>query len=159
MSKDQGLSLLDIAPAFELVPVGDDQNLRVIGVSAEGVVALFKRFPEMGKWFAGGLKPEIMTKAAPEAIAAIIAAGCGTPGNEGAEEVARALPVETQLDVLEAIGRLTFKKGFGPFVDRIIALTAAAKSANYGRAKDMASQPQSKPSQPSTAETTAPSGN
>jgi len=152
MSKDEGLSLLDIAPQHELVPVGKEK-LKVVGVSAEGVLALFKRFPDMGAWFKGGLKPEMMVKAAPEAIAAIIAAGCGTPGNEGAEAVARALPIETQLDVLEAIGRLTFKNGFGPFVERMLALAADAKSVNYGRAPATVSQPQSKPSPPSTAET------
>jgi|SRR5579864_1935565 len=149
--KDQGLSLLDIAPAFENVPITDGKFIKVVGVSAKGVVALFTRFPEVNKWFAvagQNIKVAQLVKELPGAIEAIIAAGCGLPGNEAAEEVASNLPVELQLDILEAIGRLTFKNGFGPFVQRMLALSNAARSVNYGRAPDTKSPPASKPSLP-----------
>lgn len=158
--REQGVSLLDIAPAFEIVQVSEKENLKVVGVSAKGVVALFTRFPEVQKWFAvagQNIKVAQLVNELPGAIEAIIAAGCGLPGNTAAEEVAGALPVEVQLDVLEAIGRLTFKNGFGPFVQRMLALSNAARSVNYGRAQDTKSPPASKPSlQPDT--TQKPSG-
>lgn len=153
--KEQGVSLLDIAPAFENVRVGEKDDkpvyLKVIGVSAKGVVNLFTRFPEVQKWFAvagQNIKVMQLVKELPGAIESIIAAGCGLPGNDAAEEMAGNLPVEVQLDILEAIGRLTFKNGFGPFVRRMLALSNAARSANYGRAPATNSPPASKPLSP-----------
>jgi hypothetical protein len=145
--REQGLSLLDIGPLYELVPAPNGKKLRVYGVSAKGIFAVFQRFPEVGSWFKGGKKVDMapLIAEAPDAIAAVIAAGCGKPGDMQAEEVAGLLPVETQLDVLEAIGRLTFKNGFGPFVQRIVALSEQAQSLNFGRGLAMRSPPASKP--------------
>jgi hypothetical protein len=151
---EQGLSLLDIGPASEPVQVGIRNGqpifLEVGGVSAKGVFIVFKRFPEMMNWFKGG-KVDIknLVTEAPDAIAAIIAAACGEPGNEKAEAKAAKLSMEAQLDILEAIGRQTFAlKGFGPFVLRIVALAEQAQSNNFGRAPATKSQPTSKPSLP-----------
>lgn len=159
MTKEQGLSLLDIAPASERVKIGDDQYVQVIGVSAKGILSIFQRFPEIFTWVKGGGKVDIpqLLNQTPGALAAVIAAGCGLPNNEAAEETATNLPIETQLDLLEAIGRLTFKNGFGPFAQRMIDLAAAAQSVNYGRAQDMRSRPQSKPASPPVT-TAKPSG-
>ena len=146
--ESQGLGIEDIAPLVELVPIGD-RNLNVYGVSAEGVVSLFRRFPQLKGWFTGGgFKVEDLMTELPEGVAAIIAAGCGSPNSKKAEKHARLYPVETQLDILEKIGRLSFKNGFGPFVLRVVALCNAAASVNYGRVQDMNSPPQSKPSSP-----------
>lgn len=144
--REQGLSLLDIGPLYELVPAPNKKLIRVYGVSAKGIFAVFQRFPEVGSWFKGGkvdMAPLIAE--APDAIAAVISAGCGAPGDEQGEEAAGLLPVETQLDILEAIGRLTFKNGFGPFVQRIVALSEQATSLNFGRGLAMRSPPVSKP--------------
>ena len=146
--KDQGLSLLDIGPVSEKVQVGS-KLLNVYGISAKGIFAVFQRFPEVRTWFTvkQGQKIDLqkLIAEAPDAIAAIIAAGCGEPGNAAAEETAGTIPVDTQLDILEAIGRLTFKNGFGPFVQRIVALSEQAQSANFGRAPDTKSPQASKP--------------
>lgn len=135
-TENQGLSLTDIGPLFENVTIAEGKALKVFGVSVKGVFLVFQRFPEIAQWFNGGKVdlPSLMTQA-PEAVAAVIAAGCGQAGVEEAESVAGQLPVEAQLDVLEAIGRLTFKNGFGPFVQRIVALSVQAQSLNYGRAQ------------------------
>ena len=155
MSENQGLSIEDIAPQVELVPIGE-KFLSVYGVSAEGIVSLFKRFPQMKGWFSGGaFAAEDLIKEAPDGIAAIIAAGCGAAGSTKAEKYARLYPVETQLDILEAIGRLSFKNGFGPFVLRVVALCNAAASVNYGRVRGTNSPQPSKDSSPS--DTTQPS--
>lgn len=143
---DQGLSLLDLQPQTERVPIGDS-FLAVYGVSVKGVFTLFTRFPECQQWFKGGkIDVKKLVAEAPDAVAAIIAAGCGEPGNPAAEENAEKMTVEVQLDVVEAIARLTFKNGFGPFVKRIVALSEQAASVNYGRVQAMNSPPPSKPS-------------
>lgn len=141
----EGLSLLDIGPLYEKVPVSD-KLLRVFGISAKGLFSIFQRYPAVGKWFSGGkfTVPDLVAEA-PDAMAAIIAAGCALPGNAEAEERASTFPIEAQLDVLEAIARLTFKNGFGPFVMRIVALNEQAASLNYGRVQATASPPVSKP--------------
>lgn len=159
--REQGLSLLDIGPLSANVPVGTEgKSLKVSGVSAKGIFIVFQRYPEIAQWFKGGIAkidPKMLLAEAPEAIAAVIAAGCGSPGDEAAEAVAGSLPIEAQLDVLEAIAKMTFTRGFGPFVQRIVALSALAESQNYGRASGMKLPPQSKPaSQPDT--TAKPSG-
>src|SRR4051812_24947742 len=109
---DGSLSLLDIGPLTEHVPMGDGY-MKVYGVSAAGAISIFQRFPHVAVWFKGGGKPtlEQLINEAPDALAAVIAAGCGNPGNEIAEANAKLMPLETQVDLLEAIGRLTFSKG------------------------------------------------
>jgi hypothetical protein len=144
MNESPGLSLLDLGPQTESVPVGS-MKVRVTGVSVKGVFAIFGRFPEIGSWFkAGKVDLAGLIEQAPDALAAFIAAGCGEPDNPVAESVAASLPVETQLDIIDAIARLTFKNGFGPFVNRILALSDQAQSVNYGRVSGMNSQQASK---------------
>lgn len=156
-AQEQGLSLTDIGPLRELIPVGS-KKLAVTGISAEGILALFNRFPELREWaLAGKVTLTNLQSKAPDALKAIIAAGCGQPGDAKAEAVAGSWPVELQLDILEAIGRLTFTNGFGPFVNRIVALAAQARSVNYGRAPGMPLPQTSNPLPPS-GEAPNPSG-
>jgi hypothetical protein len=56
-------------------------------------------------------------------VAAIIAAGCGYPGDDKAEAIAAKLPLDSQTDFLAAILRLTLPKGIGPFVNKLTALS------------------------------------
>lgn len=148
-NKTQGLSLLDIAPNLtEKISIGA-AHLEVRGISAKNIVMLFQRFPQLQSWFRGaGVDLKGLIDEAPDALAAIIAAGAGMPGIDEAEETASNLPVEIQLDILEAIGRLTFRNGFGPFAVRIVGLLDAAQSENYGRVQATKSPPVSKPSLP-----------
>jgi hypothetical protein len=57
-----------------------------------------------------------------DAVAAIIAAGCGYPGDEKAEAVAGRLSIDAQADLLAAILRLTLPAGLGPFVEKLTVL-------------------------------------
>jgi hypothetical protein len=130
----------------EQIRVGKDL-LEIKGISGRGMIGLFLRFPALQKWFVGGgIEPEEMLKGAPDAIAAIIAAGTGHPNEIEHELIADGLPVDVQLDALEAIGRTTFSRGFGPFVKRIRVLFDGAVSENYGKAPGTNSPPASKPS-------------
>jgi len=141
------LSLRDIAKLHEDVKIGDaeDQFVRVNGLSAQVALAILNRYPAvLGKALEGeGFKFADAIKAAPEVLSSIIVAGTGGKfDDEEALEDASALPLEVQMDVLEAIGRLTFRSGFGPFVRRIVALAEAAQRGGndtYGRVPDMKS--------------------
>jgi hypothetical protein len=57
-----------------------------------------------------------------DAVAAIIAAGCGYPADDKAEAVAGKLSLDAQADLLTVILRLTLPKGVGPFVEKLTAL-------------------------------------
>ena len=57
-----------------------------------------------------------------EAVAALLAAGCGYPGDEKAETVAASLPINLQADLLAAVMRMTLPHGLGPFVEKLTAL-------------------------------------
>ena len=157
--KEQGLSLRDISDFGELVPIGDGRKLQVKGISAQGVLLLLMRFPDLQKWLSGqSLKLADTFLQAPETIAAVIAAGTGEPGDIDAEDIAASLPVEVQTDVLEAVYRQTFRSGFGPFVKRVLVLyAAAAQSGNFGGDPGMKSPQASKPLSP-TDTPQAPSG-
>lgn len=150
--QDQGLSLLDLGPLHENVTVVTGKAVRVFGLSAKGLFLIFQRFPQVGKWFKGGvtvkIEPQALLAEVPGAISAIIAAGCGEAGNPKAEEVAERFPVEAQLDILEAVLKLTFRSGFGPFVQRMVALSEVVKSQNYGRGSVTTSPQGSKPALP-----------
>ena len=152
MAREVGLTLLDIGNPSEKVSIGD-QEVSVTGIAAEGCLALFIRFPELQQYLGGGgVSVSDLIKTAPDVIAAVIAAGTGTLGDDEAESIARKLPVEVQLDILEAIVRLTFRSGFGPFVQRIATLSAAigteVKYVKGGKETPTTSQPELKPSLP-----------
>jgi hypothetical protein len=147
--KSAGLSLTDIGPVFEDISLGDDKSVRVKGISAKGIFYVFQAYPEVMQWFQGGqIDIKGLIAQAPDALASIIAAGCGQPNDRDAEEIASSLPAEVQLDILEAIGRLSFKSGFGPFVNRIVAMANVAQSLNYGRAPGTKSPQESQPVSP-----------
>ncbi len=148
MSTKPGLNLADLAPMHEDVPIGDS-FLRVHGISANIGLAIFKRFPKiLGMMTGDGFNLGTFVSVAPDAVAALIAAAAGDSGDEKAEQAAAALALETQFDILEAVGRLTFTKGFAPFAERIMALAGVANSARYSKVPDMKSPPASKPSSP-----------
>lgn len=147
MAKKPGLSLADLAAMSEDVPVGTDY-ISVHGVSTKDGLEIFNRFPKLAKMI-GGFDLATFATTAPDAVAAIIARAA-TPRNrhvtEEDEEAAANIPIETQVDILEVIGGLTFKSGFGPFVQRIMRLANAADSAAFTKVPDMKSPQASKPS-------------
>lgn len=120
-------TLLDIASVSEFVevpgPGGKKQQVEVFGVSAEGIAMLFNRFPEIRMLMTGkALDQKALQKLAAPAIAAVIAASTGTPGDKAAELAASRLPLSAQMDILEKTVKLTMPDGMGPFVERLTAL-------------------------------------
>lgn len=117
--------LLDIATSARTVEV-QGTAIPIYGVSARGIAYLLERFPELRKLFSGqqiDFTPEAITQLVPDAIAAIIAAGTGTPGDKQAELTADNLPAGEQADLLKAIFDVTMPKGARPFVDKLIGLS------------------------------------
>jgi hypothetical protein len=116
------VGLIDIAPRTETVQI-EDVTVAVHGVSAKGLAHLLGRFPELRKLMTGQeVEVEQLMVMGGDAVAAIIAAGCGYPGDQAAEDVAARLTIEAQLDLLAATLRLTLPGGFGPFVEKLTAL-------------------------------------
>lgn len=112
------VGLIDIAPATEQVA-----GVTVYGVSARGIAHLLATFPELRKLMSGvAVEAEALIALAPDAVAAIIAAGVGKPGDADTEALADRLPVDAQADFLGTILRLTMPKGVGPFVEKLTAL-------------------------------------
>lgn len=119
--------LLDVATSTRTVSVGG-VDVPIPGVSAKGIAYLLERFPVFRELLTGRtpkLAADNIIAMLPDAIAAIIAAGTGYPGNREAEAKAEALPAEVQVELLEAIFAVTMPKGVGPFVERIMALAGA----------------------------------
>jgi hypothetical protein len=116
------VGLIDVAPRTETVDV-QGSSVPVHGISAKGLAHLLGRFPEMRRLMTGqDVKIEQLIDMGGDAVAAIIAAGCGYPGDQVAEDVAASLSLEAQVDLLGAILRLTLPGGFGPFVEKLTAL-------------------------------------
>jgi hypothetical protein len=118
------VSLLDIADQQKTVTIRG-KDVAVFGISAQDIVYLFGKFPELRLLMSGkqaDLTPETLLKLAPGAVAAAIAAGTGSAGDEQAEAVAARLGLGEQLDLLAAIFELTFPQGVGPFVAKLDAL-------------------------------------
>src|SRR4051812_2826892 len=105
------VGLIDIAPKTEAIDV-QGTSVSVHGVSAKGVAKLLGRFPELRMLMTGqNVETEKLMAMGGDAVAAIIAAGCGYPGDEKAETVAGSLAVAAQADLLAAILRVTLPAG------------------------------------------------
>ena len=148
MSNKPGLNLADLAPMSENVTISES-IVPVYGISAKDGLKIFERFPKiLGMMSGEGFNLGAFLTVAPDAVAAIIATATGFPGDERAEAAAGDLGLETQFDILEAIGRLTFTRGFAPFAERIMALANAANSASFSKVPDMKSPVELRPSSP-----------
>lgn len=118
-------SLLDIGDLTEPVTIRG-KVLQVQGISAEGLFALLKEFPELRKLMTGNADEAViasLTEKLPESLGMIIAAGTGTPGNEEAGRKARMLAVGEQIQLIHAIWKLTFPRGVKDFIEALEALT------------------------------------
>lgn len=119
------VGLLDIAPATERVPVRGNQTVDVSGISMAGLASIIRRFPVIGEMVSGGapdLTVDKISKLVPDAMAVIIAVGCGYIDDPLAEAHAASLPADVQANLFGAIVRLTLPGGLGPFTETLTAL-------------------------------------
>lgn len=115
------MSLKDIAPLSETVEIRGDKIV-VKGITNEGIAVIWRRFPVLVDLLSGNATPASVSEKAPDAIAAVIAAGCGFPGDEEAEAIAASLTVDESAALLSAILGMTWPRGFGPFVESLTKL-------------------------------------
>ena len=153
------VSLLDIAPLTETVAVSG-KKLPVYGISAIGLVSLISRFPEIRMLMNGkDVDAGSLMAIGGDAISAIIAAGTGMPGDEKHEEAAGRLALETQVDILAAIIKVTLPNGVGPFIEKLTAMLAVKGGGAEALQKALATKsPKSSSTSPSAGKTKTGSG-
>lgn len=117
------VGLLDIAPVIDTVEV-NGESVSVPGISVEGIVSLLRRFPVLNDMASKGISVEGLYAMGPDVVAAVIAAGCGNPGNEQVEQIAKLLNLQAQIDLLNAILKRTMPKGVTPFLESVNRLMA-----------------------------------
>jgi hypothetical protein len=121
--------LLDIAPstASAVVDISDNRTLTVRGLHWPEVAAIAARFPNIvAAIVAANDNVVVLCSSAGMAIGAIIAAGCGHPGNDKAEQIAGSLLLEDQINLAGEIYRLSFPNGFSPVMKAIEKLMTGA---------------------------------
>ena len=131
------VSLVDVAPSTRTVPVGG-VALPVPGISALGIAALLQQFPGLKDAFTGGtisvsLDAATLMKYGPDAVSAIIAAGCGSPGDPAAIKVAETLPAGDQMNLLAAIIDVTMPQGIASFMEALDSTIAKLNFENLGK--------------------------
>lgn len=125
--------LLDIAPStsVEVVKI-DGQRIVVHGLHADAIASIVARFPELGFVLGGAMGGASLPKLIERfgnAIGPIIAAGCGHLGEEKYEAHAGTMLIEHQLDLVNAIIRLTFPNGLLAFAQKLTTLMAGEGEA------------------------------
>lgn len=121
------ITLLDIMPRRETIEVSDGFDdglvLELTAITAMDAAQIVHRYPQLLKVLWGlKLTPE-EAMALPDAIARAIAASSGHAGEEEWIAAAHRLSYGDQLRAIEMIIDLSVAKdGFGPFVNRVLAL-------------------------------------
>ena len=140
-------SLLDIVPLTTTVSVNGTE-ITVRGVGIDAIACAMSASPDLAALMRpGGVilsDPASLLMAAPAALHGVIAEACGMAGDAAALEVVRTLPFHSQVDLVEAIIKLSFPGGVLPFVPRLTGLlgsvptpAAAAAPAVNGTGGDL----------------------
>jgi hypothetical protein len=131
------VGLLDIADLTREVEVRGTK-ISVTGISTKGVASLLDKFPDLRKIVAqrsDEVSAESLVAQVPDAVAAVIAAGCGYPGNEEAMDKAAMLSVGEQAEIIDAIFQITFPQGIAPFMEKLTRFAAAVSPTPETTAK------------------------
>ena len=116
--------LTDIIPVAKrvMIPTEDgDKPVDVRGLSTSDLSYIISRYPELISKLGGGITAALIMKAGPEVMATVIAAACGNPGSQAAEQVAASLGAGVQAEILTHVVKLTMPRGPGPFVELLKA--------------------------------------
>lgn len=114
------VDITDLSPLGPAVVI-DGQKIDVPGVSIFGFAYLQVNYASLIEMIRPDSEqmsiPEFIVKAGEQAIAALIAAGCGKPGDLKAEQIACSLGMQQQADLLLAIFKRSLPRGMLPFVE------------------------------------------
>ena len=131
------MSLKNLKPLSATVTVRGEP-ITVGGITNDGIVGLYVRFPIIPKWLSGNVTVDDIIRDAPDALAAIIAVACGFPNDEEAETNAAKLTLDESMTLLDKIIPFTMPDGLGPFVLKVHALSralAGPQALNDGKSK------------------------
>lgn len=121
-------SLLEIMPQTRKVA-----GVTVTGISVRGLAILFREFPELSNVLItreNTLTAEDLLNRAPDAVAQIIAAGTGHPGEPEYVAAADKMSLELQLDFIAEIIKATMPNGVNPFLEKFARLTGTQVDAD-----------------------------
>jgi hypothetical protein len=123
-------SLVDITPLTETVA-----GVPVKGISGRGLGTILARFPVVRKLLSERrFDAEELIAVAPDAVAEIIAAGIGKPGDAEQITAADAMPVGLQVEFLAAIVKVSFPNGLSAAVGALTSLMSSLPGANEDQA-------------------------
>jgi hypothetical protein len=106
-------SLVDITPLTIEVA-----GVPIKGISGRSIGVLLSEFPILRKIMADrAFDAKSLIEVAPDAVAAVIAAGIGKPGDKKEQAAADALPIGTQIEMLAAIFKVSFPNGLSAAVE------------------------------------------
>jgi len=97
----------------------------VKGLSARHLFTLFSEAPQIRRMIEerkDSTPQELMMTLAPSIVGRIVAMATGLPQNAEVEERVLDMSPDDLLNILEAVQRLSFRNGIGPFVDRMTSL-------------------------------------
>lgn len=142
------VGLLDLKARSEVLAISDDETVEVRPLTCEAVFLLLSCMPrQVGAILSGGQMDPEDALSAHWAIAILIACSTMPPSATdeqfiSAVEKSAMLPADTQVGILEAIGRVSFAHGFGPLVKVFMVLGKFVREP--GRAPVTRSRPSSK---------------
>jgi hypothetical protein len=128
------VSLVDIGPSKGSVEVRG-QEIDLNGLTAVHIVGIMTAFPEVRKLLAEKeVDLGVLISQFPIAVAMIIAAGTGKDGDQDTIDVAMALSVGEQYEILSKLMGLTFPKGVKSFLDGVNAALRSAGVRGWDQA-------------------------
>lgn len=132
-------SILDIGPLTASVTVRG-VTFALEGIGSDSLVALLDKFPALYNAMGRGtsLSAADLTKLGPDVVASIIvtAANTATADIEAATKIVKSFTIGEQIEVLEPIVRMTFPRGFGPFVEALNRVAESAGGELSGKVPD-----------------------
>ena len=158
------VSLTDIGRLRRKHKIDEDNEIDLAGISADALVVLIDRFPELRRMLVDQeralreLSAEKLLKLAPEVGYAVIAAGTGHLNDTKEEESARQLPFGVQLELLVKILSITFPKGISHLVETVQALGVAEFVGSAGTGWDQGTKLPSQSNGASPPDTDLPPG-
>jgi hypothetical protein len=137
------VSLVDIVPQKRTVQLAAGE-LELRGLGLRQIADLFLQYPVLRNLFVEG-SPEVglaeLIVQMPDAVGTIIAEAAGQP--EAAETIVNGggLAADEVLDCLLVVRELTFPRGVGPLMERLMALLGSTVAGPSGRAQDTSAPP------------------
>lgn len=130
--------LVDLAIPTEKVQI-QGEDFDVHGLTFSAIAKLLSRFPEFGKMAQGGnFDFASLATLGPEFVSAFLSAGLDQNWSPETEKVVGYLPIDDQLQIFNAILKVSMPRGVGPFVETI---AATAKLLGFTSQENSAGSP------------------